>query len=121
MKIGELVDVLGGDLISRVEAELRRLARENPTLRYSDLALAWDTAPRCYYNRRGTGDDTPGCIFGQALKALGWDDEDELEQQLSIKAMIPVRIPDSWEEVQQRQDAGQEWGFVIELLGPVKE
>lgn len=51
----------------QLEAEVRRLAEERPDYIYHRPD---PSNPSCYYRNP---DGTPGCIFGQAFEALGYE------------------------------------------------
>jgi len=105
----------GAEFVPKVEAELRKLATAHPDLRYS---LGRDSDDKCFYDRPATGDDTPGCIFGQALFAMGWDDKEERKGEYPISLLPGIEIvPYAWSRVQRCQDSGGTWSEAVAMLG----
>lgn len=99
---------------TRVENELRRLASENPEFVYGAPMAS------CYYNRAANGQPGPGCIFGQALAALGWDDPIELSAKRRIDKLFNeytnFLVPQTWIGIQVAQDRGLTWAMATTKL-----
>lgn len=100
--------------IEQVIAEVRRLADEKP-----DFVYPRPPGGSCKYT---PDNEQPGCIFGQALSALGWRFAlPEIEghgiagalQRLNIDT--PPRQTRWCAEVQIAQDGGQPWGEAVQL------
>lgn len=116
MKLAEVREKLGDEFIPAVERELRRLAGEFPDLRYTAVDCKYNR--ECHYDEPGTGDETPGCIFGQALLTLGWDDATERAADTAVDALpgigaVPAR---RWLRVQHAQDTGETWSEAVSEL-----
>ena len=104
----------GAEFVAKVEEELRRLAAAHPDLRYSN-ARGGDGD--CFYDKPGTGDTTPGCIFGQSLGALGWDDAAERAAAIPVTLLPGLeRTPLVWGAVQRCQDTGGTWSEAVAKL-----
>lgn len=100
-----------------VEWAIRKLAAENPDFVYKPTEVKGG----CKYNSgpvdQHTGKLIPeyeseGCIFGQGLKSLGWDDPRELNIICPIGYLI-YGCPSPWRHVQKAQDKGITWGEAI--------
>lgn len=119
MIILELIDKHGKSFVSVVEDELRRLAAEKPDFIYKDKG----GQGICRYNgpasRGGVvfGNPCTGCIFGQALQNLGWDDSSEMNYVGPIYGLIKdTPIPSTWSDVQRSQDRGDTWSKAVTYL-----
>lgn len=124
MNLRELVTKHGENFKSVVETELRRLATELP-----DFIYCTDGLGECLYNgppaeiagEVRSNPPSKGCIFGQALQALGWDDVVEMAYGGSVSELfmnyasnfIP---PFDWRRVQTAQDNGNSWSYAIQKL-----
>ena len=123
MRIKDLRDKYKDQFFSVVEDELRRLAKENPDFVYNPTRVSCG----CHYNGPATitndngktfvqvGPDCKGCIFGQALQNLGWDDKEELEFGESIYDLIPD-CSTYWDLIQYYQDTGKTWAEAVSFL-----
>jgi len=131
MKINEIVNkyTTPDDFIKAVEEQLLLLAKEQPDFRYSTS----DEPATCRYNGPATitdllgnkslaGLDCKGCIFGQALQKLGWDDTRELSCASAIDHLIRLEDNESskrllmWRSIQSEQDRGKTWSEAVSLL-----
>lgn len=135
MQLKEIADEYGKNFINVVEIELRKLAAEQPEFRYriiptapSDGSAVSDHSFNCSYNSgcsdnrdKPLGPECSGCIFGQALKRLGWDDPEELDSDEDIEDLLLTHTalnecPFAWFEVQAVQDKGGTWAEAIAKL-----
>jgi len=108
------------DYCEAVKNKIKELVDKNPDFRYNPLHDPFSTKGNlCRYNKgvKG-GPECNGCIFGQALQALGWDDPEELSYICDIGTLheifiqeLPnkVSIPVSWVVAQKYQDTGNTW------------
>jgi len=106
-----------------------KLGEENP-----DFVYTYVSSANCSYNGPAEDDDGEicgpeinGCIFGQALKSMGWSDQDELETGTDIVSLLfnddrtllshPCRSTDSFKrklrKTQRDQDTGNRWGDCV--------
>jgi hypothetical protein len=96
---------------SEIQAKVRALAEERPDFQYDS-----GTHLYCQYN----GDDQqPGCIFGQALTALGqpvkaaWEGRD-IDEVFDFMGVPVLEAERRWAlGVQIEQDGHREWGEAI--------
>lgn len=133
MNLREVTDKLGDGFVAAVDAELLRLANEKPDFIYrlrgtSKGACSYDGPCRNIYNAELLGPECDGCIFGQALKRLGWNDEEELAAEMQINSLVNYYVngrtsalpsdncPDYWRDIQISQDKGHSWGLAISIL-----
>ena len=129
MQLKELVAKHPTDFRLVVETELRRLAAASP-----EFVYCIDASASCKYNGppvpHGGGPSlsvaSKGCIFGQALQNLGWDDATELTLSSSSDYLFEsiardFTVPQNWTAVQNRQDLGDTWSAAILSLGPVQQ
>lgn len=122
MKLSDLANQHGDQFIPVVEAELRRLATERPDFVYKNE----NVSGTCRYNGpavdgdKVVGNECTGCIFGQALQNLGWDDPTELSRIIGIIQLIGdktgISSPDRWQRVQASQDCGATWSNAVSHL-----
>lgn len=117
MNIKELRTKYGESFFSVVEDELRRLAKANPNFRYSTQCGVYCkyNGPAMKINKQQAGPDCKGCVFGQALQNLGWDDEDELDLSVPIHVLIEG-CPRSWADIQKYQDIGHTWKEAVSWI-----
>jgi len=102
-----------------LKQEVIKLGTENPDFVYNTSGVG-----RCYYNRGSdTGPGCKGCIFGQALQNMGWDDKYELFIEMNLVRLFTNLISDNiitydshFLVVQQLQDEGHSWGEAIKTL-----
>lgn len=113
------------DFITAVNAELIKLCEENPEFVYS-----FDKKAMCAYNGPAfltsgeiAGPKCNGCIFGQVLQNLGWNDKTELSFCGNIyelfthnKRSFFVNIPLYWSKIQEKQDCGAAWGSLRKYI-----
>jgi hypothetical protein len=113
-----------------LNAEVIKLGTENPDFIYNTAYRKLDA--QCYYNGSAKsksnvniilGPECKGCIFGQALQNMGWDDDYEMKSDKTISALLADFGETSFNfyylnPVQMNQDAGQSWG---EAIFPLKE
>ena len=128
MRINEIINKYESPeaFIKAVEEQLLLLAKEQPDFRYNTSGVQ----ATCRYNApavrhvRGSdripaGPDCKGCIFGQALQNLGWDEQDELNTSSTIDSILsPIRSIRLavWRDVQTAQDNGKTWSEAVSLL-----
>jgi len=126
MKLQEIYNQNPKTFVTRVNTELRRLITEQPDFVYNPLGggigLCTYKGP-CQYNDGTTGPDCNGCIFGQALKALGWTDQEEISIKENIRCVVNDLIPNNnilfipkWLAIQEGQDKGEPWGSLLQFL-----
>lgn len=98
--------------VTQLIAKVRELAKERPDNKY--------LAKPCFYLKGGCSDNTIGCIFGQALVALGYSFGEFgamnidilLEKRLGFSLTLKQR---SWIcRVQLHQDADKTWAQSIQ-------
>lgn len=113
------------DFIAAVNAELIKLCEENPEFVYAETSesVCSYCGPATCFDLKQIGPDCNGCIFGQALQKLGWDDKDELTFVGSIATLLNdlvtsyiVSTPSYWLEIQGRQDSGTKWGYLRKYI-----
>ncbi len=130
------------EFVKAVNAELKKLIEENPSFCYVDKdviakvnnkihhAIASGNVS-CKYNGPAVNSETgevignpsSGCIFGQALQKLGWNDEFEMNRQHSINSLLGDYIGrdifcyvPQWCSIQIDQDSGNNWGSLLSNL-----
>lgn len=126
MNIAQIREKYGDKFEEEVERHLQELAAENPDFVYN-------TSGKCAFCRYNggalddngdlagpAGPECSGCIFGQALQRMGWDDEEEMKKTDNAVVMFLGTINKSynhkWVRVQWAQDSGVSWGEVVKLL-----
>lgn len=115
------------EFVETLKQEVIKLGTENSNFIYNP-----NNAGRCFYNgpaakisvdgnKTIVGPECKGCIFGQALQNMGWTDEHELSDTVSLRAILHNR--NIYSEtgtllsiVQCRQDSGNSWGASIRPL-----
>ena len=115
------------DFIKAVEEQLLLLAKEQPSFRYNTSG----ELASCRYNGPATkrndyteivqvGPDCKGCLFGQALQNLGWDDATELRSGSTIDRQLEFVSDKSrlnlWRQIQGKQDTGCSWSEAVSVL-----
>ena len=110
------------EFIEAVNEQLKKLMTENPDFVYSE------GGENCSYRSGPSSNPSlcSGCIFDQALQALGWNEPDEMSCSfiMNITGLLEryinehIEIPRYWPEIQQNQDSGIAWG---KLLGCFNE
>jgi hypothetical protein len=116
--------------LEAVATKVLELADAQPTFQYSP-----ERGYRCRYNRRATrdiytdsteyGPECKGCIIGQALQLLGWDNSYELNRIMSVTTLLNEHVNPIFsglsltlqlQLVQTNQDSSLTWGSsVIDL------
>ena len=142
MKLSEVVAKFDSELefVKQLAAEVVKLGEENPDFIYNTS----ERLAGCHYNgpatiKTGTsstpiqaGPDCSGCIFGQALQNMGWDDQSEMNCGENIAEIFSGRIVDvltsrtrewiiSFKETQIDQDNGLSWGKSVERISKLIE
>ncbi len=137
MKLSEIVAKFDSELefVKQLAVEVVKLGTENPDFQYNTS----ERLAACHYNgpatiKTGTsstpiqaGPDCKGCIFGQALQNMGWDDEGEMNSGHSISEILCTEYVDvltsqthkwivSFKDTQIDQDNGASWGKAIERI-----
>lgn len=121
MKLNDVVNKYKNEVefFDALKNELIKLGTENPDFIYNP-----NGADTCHYDC-GTenGPECKGCILGQALKNMGWSDQNELTVQLLICELFDqlvkpdlVTEDDEFMAVQTLQDSGIAWGKAIQPL-----
>lgn len=108
--------------LDELEAEVRRIAAEDPGFIYTEQPLATDDGGSCSYLGQAIGERTGSpCIMGKALQALGFGEDDlELYESQGIHEILRDSHRATWGEsrwftvVQAEQDQGFSWGAVVE-------
>lgn len=129
MKLNEIVEKYPtpDDFIKAVEEQLLLLAKEQPDFRYStseELVTCRYNGPATLTDLQGNkslaGPDCKGCIFGQALQNLGWDDAGELRSGATVDYLLDHLVLSSnllmWRSIQNEQDRGKTWSEAVSLL-----
>jgi hypothetical protein len=92
MKLKEVFDKFETtqDFFDAVDSELKKLSEANKDFKYIQNTDDGD----CKYNSGPSKvlDRCSGCIFGQALFALGWDDSDERNVICDIKELFWTNV-----------------------------
>lgn len=119
------------DFIKAVEEQLLLLAKKQPdfkyntsgelaTCRYNGPATATATKLNDYNEIVQVGPDCKGCLFGQALQNLGWDDASELTSSMTIDIVLGFISDKSrlnlWRQIQGNQDTGKTWSEAVSVL-----
>ena len=115
------------DFIKAVEEQLLLLAKEQPSFRYNtsgELATCRYNGPAIKRNDYNeivqVGPDCKGCLFGQALQNLGWDDATELKRGATIDRQLEFISDKSrlslWRQIQGSQDGGKTWSEAVSVL-----
>ncbi len=124
MLISEVINRFGTQekFIDEVETRLAKLIAENSdfvynasgkigSCSYNGPCKIFDTATLQHISY---GPECDGCIFGQILKSMGWDDQSELMTRLSINHLLKdIRDKNTlnrWKRIQSKQDLGASWG-----------
>lgn len=114
MDIYELRIRYGNSLFPRIREELINIAHEQPDFVYNpdpdNYGCNYNGPARNHLNLNGP--ECSGCIVGQALQRIGWDDPSELEYDGYVEALIPG-CPNDITEVQTKQDSGLSWGDAV--------
>lgn len=118
-----LKEIIGqGNFATRLNSKLLELMDKNPDFVYGQNKS-------CYYNRGPGGNPKKcnGCIFGQALQNMGWDNKEELSFKGYLSELLYefvgediLRIDDyhidCWFNIQNDQDNGCTWGSLKQYL-----
>ena len=123
MKLKEISDYYGSEFVPALYDEIIRLAKERPLFIYfvdKNIGLP-DKA--CFYNRgMKHGPVCDGCLIGQALQRLGWDDQTEMDfygpvDELFLKyvgnGIVTQPLFCKIQRAQELQDSGKPWGECI--------
>lgn len=135
MKLQEILDTYAtyAEFVQAVNEQLIALCEANPEFKYVTRIPSADVLPpACRYNGPAinqmpdgfgepAGPDCKGCLFGQALQNLGWDDENELQYEGDVSELIETYcgtesdfVPYIWHAIQHDQDRGYKWGYILE-------
>jgi len=105
-----------------VKVELKKLATEKAdftyfspkTKDYNFIGCKYDSGPDCAKSR------CSGCIFGQALRKLGWTDKDERSRVATISQLfedkVCMDVPKYWSMIQTMNDNNKPWGKFLKYL-----
>jgi hypothetical protein len=117
------------DFVKALIQEVIKLGKEKPDFKYTNSAasVCFYNGPAKVYNNSTqeyeiTGPECKGCIFGQALQNMGWDDEKEMKLRVDIEDLLyscvseELKVPEQLLLVQRTQDVGPSWGDCIKLL-----
>lgn len=115
MKLQQIVDMYGDNFEKVLNDKLKELVTQNPKFVYNPVG----SGSKCYYDRGVPGGpECNGCIFGQALKELGWRDHTEMETDEIIVALFAIytnfKAPFYWNRIQNKQDWGSSWEEAIQ-------
>ena len=99
------------ETIAMIKA-VRELVKENPNNTY------YSSGGRCYYTKGTCKNGSVGCLFGQALRKIGKDDNDlNSIEYISIGDLILCSVPyniRNWcSSVQASQDTNHTWGEAV--------
>lgn len=143
MKLKEVVEKYSSpeEFIKAVNRELIALAEENPDFVYApEVIPKSDFYNRCSYNSGAKiinkkdesvthvkyETECTGCIFGQALQRMGWDNKSELGSEEGIIGLIHTqtylslrkdytKTANLWADIQGLQDTlGRSWKSIID-------
>ena len=124
MKLDEIVKKYPtpDDFTKAVEEQLLLLAKEHPDFKYNTSGYT----VTCRYDGPATiggeivGPECKGCIFGQALQNLGWDDKAEMRSGATIDGLVywldNQQQLMKWRSIQNEQDTGKTWSEAVSLL-----
>lgn len=113
--------------ISAVKSELVKLAETKKEFTYHNPKnYEFSKVDPCHYNKGP--DSSPrrckGCIFGQALKNLGWTDKEERSYLGTVKGLFSdfagLEVPEYWSKIQEMNDDNEPWGAFLKVLKPRK-
>ncbi len=136
MKLSELVESLGAaEFKTRLIAELDGLVEQNPDFVYvtEDQLAKSGLDPKCSYNsgpqlntgrsegefgaykyvpfEDNTEEQNKGCIFGQALRAMGVDLSGvDSGIEFILTSLVGINFARACRRIQGRQDSGENWG-----------
>ncbi len=134
MKLSEVIAKYSSqdEFISVLKSEVIKLGTENSdfiynpgfigSCSYSGPAYRFEFDDElCDYVQIVVGPECKGCIFGQAMQNMGWDNEEEMPYFGSISTVLlnhgfhdkEIRV---FQEVQSNQDSGASWGEAIKQL-----
>lgn len=129
MQLRDIAEKHGDQFVAAVETELRKLAAEQPDFKYRTAPTDQFNESTCSYNGRciddegrPIGPECSGCIFGQALQRLGWDDKvelaimDDIVKLMSEVAGVHLFRLGNWSRVQTTQDNGYTWAEAVAEL-----
>jgi hypothetical protein len=135
MKLSELVGSLGAaEFKVRLIAELDSLVEQNPEFVYItqdqfdksglDPKCSYDSGPQLNTGRSdefdvykyvpfedNTEEQNKGCIFGQALRAMGVDmSGNDSGIDFILTPLVGINFARACLGIQSRQDSGEKWG-----------
>lgn len=118
MNIDQLKDKYKYEFFPKIREELIKLGTEKPDFVYNtdpdNTSCCYD-GPAMDFNENPVGPECSGCIIGQALQRLGWDDLVELDFSGYVYQLI-ADCPTDITDVQVAQDSGTPWGQAIKLV-----
>jgi hypothetical protein len=117
MNLQELYNIHSDSFLSVVLNEVKKLAEEKPDFLYAPPNIG----VKCFYNKGSVlGPECDGCIIGQALQRLGWDDKKEMGFFGSVDNLLLTYIDSITEDlcyelkcIQIKQDNGVVWGKCV--------
>ena len=136
MNLSELVESLGAtEFKARLVAELDDLVEQNPNFVYItqdqldksglDPKCSYDSGPQINTGRSkgefgayqyvpfedNTDQQNKGCIFGQALRAMGVDlSGNDSGIEFILTPLVGIQFARPCRGIQCRQDSGEKWG-----------
>lgn len=120
MKLNDVVKKYKNEseFIDSFRYQLVKLGAENPDFVYNP------NQQMCHYNSGAeNGPECKGCIIGQALQNMGWNDPDELANKSTVDDLFNSLIRSDFmsedsvfNAVQNYQDSGFTWGKAIQPL-----
>ncbi len=128
MNLKQLAEKHGDAFISVVEEQLKLLASEQPDFRYNTsgdvVSCSYSEGASRYSTTKEraepAGPECSGCVFGQALARLGWDDETEKKSNKTIDQLMEdfaeIEVPLYWNKVQSGQDYGTTWKEAVDRI-----
>ncbi len=101
------------DKLDSLVAAVRKIATERPKVSY--------THESCYYDSKEASDGSVGCLIGQGLAAINWEDIYDKDRESGIGELLGELHYNSlndprvrWcERVQMAQDDGRNWAKSI--------
>ncbi len=131
MKLSEVIAKYSSqnEFLDALKSEVIKLGTENPDFIYNPgnlgicsyngpayrIEVDWSNTPI----KKTVGPECKGCIFGQALQNMGWDDEEEMVGSISTILLnhgFHYTKLNVFQEIQNDQDRGHSWGKAIQLL-----
>jgi hypothetical protein len=118
MNLQEIYNIHSDSFLSVVLNEVKKLAEEKPDFLYAPQNIG----VKCFYNKGSAlGPECDGCIIGQALQRLGWDDKKEMEFFGAVDDLFLAHISSylqntsccELKQIQMKQDNGVVWGKCV--------